>query len=70
MHIEVPNSLDLDAVSFILTFPRFMARRETIRSIWLGNGTNFVGARNELQQAFKKMKHNQIEIFLQETGAD
>ena len=67
MHIEVPNSSDLDAVSFILTFPRFVARRGTI---WLGNGTNFVGARNELQQAFKKMKHNQIEIFLQETGAD
>ena len=47
VHIEVTNSLDAD--SFILALRRFMARRGTVRSIWSDNGTNFVGARNELQ---------------------
>ena len=35
VHIEVTNSLDAD--SFILTLCRFMARRGTVRSIWLDN---------------------------------
>ena len=47
VHIEVTNSLDAD--SFILALCRFMARRGTDCSIWSDNGTNFVGARNELQ---------------------
>ena len=51
VHIEVTNSLDAD--SFILALRRFMARRGTVRSIWSDNGTNFVGARNELQRALK-----------------
>ena len=66
MHIEVTNSLDAD--SFILAFHRFMARRRAVRSIWSDNGTNFVGARNELQWAFKEMKHDKIKSFLQEDG--
>ena len=68
IHIEVTNSLDDD--SFILALDRFMARRGTVPLIWLDNGTNFVGARNESQQGFKEMKHNKIKNFLQENGAD
>ena len=56
VHIEVTNSLDAD--SFILAPYRFMARRATVRSFWSDNGTNFVGTRNELQRAFKEMKHD------------
>ena len=67
VHIKVT----LDANSFILALRRFiMARRRTVRSIWSDNGTNFVGARNELQRAFKEMKHDKIKSFLQENGAD
>ena len=68
VHIEVTNSLD--AYSFVLALCRFMARRGTIRSIWSNNGRNFVGARNELQQALKEMKHDKIKSFLQENGVD
>ena len=53
VHIEVTNSLDAD--SFILALCRL---------IWLDNGTNFVGARNELQRALKKMKHDRIKKLL------
>ena len=58
VHIEVTNSLDSD--SFILALRRFMARRGTARSIQSDNETNFVGARNELQQALKEMKHEEL----------
>ena len=68
VHIELTNSSDAD--SFILALLRFMARRRTVRSIWSDNGTNFVGAKNELQRAFKEMKHDKIKSFLQENGAD
>ena len=68
VHIELTNYLDAD--SFILALRRFMARRGTVRSIWSDNGTNFVGAKNELQRAFKEMKHDKIKSFLQENGAD
>ena len=68
VHIELTNSLDADA--FILALRRFMARRGTVRSTWLDNGTNLVGAKNELQRAFKEIKHDKIKSFLQENGAD
>ena len=68
VHIEVTNSLDTD--SFFLALRRFMARRGTVHSIWLDHGTNFVGARNELQPASKEIKYDKIKRFLQENGAD
>ena len=68
VHTEVTNSLDAD--SFILAFRRFMARRGTVRPIWSNNGTNFVGARNELTRALKEVKHDKIKSFLQRNGAD
>ena len=36
------------------------SNRRRVHSIWSDNGTNFMGARNELQQGFKEMKHNKI----------
>ena len=68
VHIELTNSLDADY--FILALLRFIARRGTVRSIWSDNETNFVGAKNKLQRAFKEMKHDKIKSFLQENGAD
>ena len=64
VHIEVTNSLNAD--SFILAHRRFIARTGTVHSVWSDNGANFVAARNELQQAFQEMKHDNIKSFLQE----
>ena len=47
VYTELTNSLNADF--FILALRRFMARRGTVRSIWSDNGTNSVGAKNELQ---------------------
>ena len=68
IHIEVTKALDTN--SFILPLRRFMTRKAAVRSLWLDNGTNFVGARNELQKGFKEMNHDKIKNFLQENGAD
>ena len=68
VHIEVANAIDSD--SFILALRRFMARRGEVRTIWSDNGTNFVGADNELKRALKEMDHEKIRMFLQQKGAD
>ena len=49
---------------------RFLARRGSVRSIWSDNGTNFVGANNELKKALKEMDHLKIKNYLQGNGAD
>ena len=68
VHIEITNSVDTD--SFILALRRFIARLDNIRRITSENGTNFVGADNELKKAFSEMNHQQIQHFLANTGAD
>ena len=49
IHIEISNSLETD--SFILSLRRFIARRGNVRKLFSDNGTNFVGAQRELQEA-------------------
>ena len=68
VHIEITNSVETD--SFILALRCFIARRGNVRSITSDNGTNFVGAHNELKKAFSEMNHQQIQHFLANTGAD
>ena len=68
IHIEVAHSLTTD--SFIMALRRFIARRGSVRSIRSDNGTNFVGADNELQRAFMEMDQQKITDFLAENGCD
>ena len=68
VHIEITNSVDTD--SFILALRCFIARLDNIRRITSENGTNFVGADNELKKAFSEMNHQQIQHFLANTVAD
>lgn len=49
VHLEVAFSLDTD--SCINAIRRFKARRGAVKSILSDNGTNFVGARGELEQS-------------------
>ena len=69
IHIEVTHSLDTD--SFIPALRRLIARRGNVRQMRSDNGSNFVGAEQELLKAFSEMDHNKTEKFLQimeETG--
>ena len=68
VHIETANSLETD--SFIQALRRFIARRGPIREIWSDNGTNFVGAKAELQQAVDEMDNEQIRSRLHQEGTD
>ena len=68
VHIETANSLETD--SFIQALRRFIARRGPIREIRSDNGTNFVGAKTELQQAVYEMNNEQIRSRLHLEGTD
>ena len=58
IHLEVANSLTTD--SFINAYRRFVGRRGPIRQLRSDRGTNFVGARNELQASLDKMCDDKI----------
>ena len=68
VHIETTSSLDTD--SFILALRRFLATRGKVRSIKSDNGTNFVGAANEIRNCWKNMARTKISDFLQTEACD
>ena len=59
VHIEVTNALDTD--SFIQALRRFIARRGPVISIRSDNGTNFIGAANQLRKALNEMNHEPLQ---------
>ena len=59
VHLEVANSLDTD--SCINCIRRLVARRGPVKSILSDNGTNFVGANNELKEEIKRLEADGIE---------
>lgn len=68
VHLEVANSLSTD--SFLNAYRRFIGRRGPVRQLRSDQGTNFVGARNELQQALSTLDHNKIRQELVKTNCD
>ncbi len=52
IHLEVAHSLDTD--SFLCAFFRFVARRGPPKELYSDNGTNFVGAQDNVTAALKK----------------
>ena len=60
VHLEVANNLSTD--SFICALKRFMSRRGNVKVIRSDNGTNFVGANNELQNELRKL-HSSDAIY-------
>ena len=58
VHLEVAGDLSTDA--FILALRRFIARRGKPTLIWSDNGTNFIGANNELKDALKSLDQTKI----------
>ena len=68
VHINVANSMNTD--SFLNTLRRFMAIRGPIRQLRSDQGTNFIGARNELKDALGELDQSKVTRFLSENGCD
>ena len=68
VHIEVIHSLDTD--TFIQVLRQIIARRGIIRTIYSDNGSNFIGADNELKRAFEEMDNEKIKHSCKNFGRD
>ncbi|XP_044167413.1 uncharacterized protein LOC122951466 [Acropora millepora] len=68
IHLEVSNSLDTD--SFLNAYRRFVCRRGPVRQLRSDQGTNFVGAMNELQKAVTELNHVRIREELLSNNCD
>ena len=68
VHIECARTMDTD--SFILCLRRFIGCRGAVRTIRSDNGTNFIGAKLELQKAVKEMDVDKISNYLLNIGTD
>ena len=68
VHLETANSLD--SSSFINALSRFMNRRGAVRQLRSDQGTNFVGARNELKTALSEMDQDHVLEYLLRNGCE
>ncbi|KAK3750705.1 hypothetical protein QZH41_005748 [Actinostola sp. cb2023] len=68
IHLETANSLDTS--SFINALRRFISRRGPIRQLRSDRGTNFVGAKKELQEAVAQLDQTKIQEFLLKRNCD
>ena len=52
VHVEIVTFMDTS--SCVMGVERFVSRRGTPAKIWSDNGTNFIGAQNELRESVEK----------------
>lgn len=68
IHVEMLDDLSTDA--FINGLRCFIALRGSVRHIKCDQGTNFIGAKNELNTALKEMDAERLTTFLAENQCD
>ncbi|KAF7641096.1 hypothetical protein LDENG_00294180, partial [Lucifuga dentata] len=68
IHIEMLDNMSTDA--FINGLRCFIAIRGAVRQIKCDQGTNFVGAKNELREALKQVDNDRLTAFLAEKQCD
>ena len=68
VHIELLATMETD--SFIQSLRRLIGRRGAVREIRSDNGSNFVGADNELKKAMEEINHKKVGEFLTSHGCD
>ena len=61
IHLEKLCNLDTD--SFLNAFRRFVARRGVPESVWSDNGTNFVGAKAELEKVVSEIDVRRVNEY-------
>ncbi|XP_058817755.1 uncharacterized protein LOC131681066 [Topomyia yanbarensis] len=59
IHLEAVENLS--TVAFLATLQRFVSRRGVPEEIYSDNGTNFVGAKNELRELYEMFKKQMTE---------
>ena len=62
LHIELAGDLSTD--DFLLALRRFISRRGTVETIRSDNGTNFVGANNEMKTCLKQLDQVKIKSYM------
>ena len=68
VHLELAQSLETDA--FIMVLRRFLNTRGSVKPLCSDNGSNFIGAEREVQQAIAQWSHRQIEDELRVRDCD
>ena len=68
IHIEVLETMD--ANSFICALQRFFAIRGSVMKLRCDRGTNFVGGKSQLEQAFSEMDQTRVHTFVAEQGCE
>lgn len=67
VHIELANALSTDA--FFLCLKNLIHRRGQILQLYSDNGTNFVGANNEINRIKQRLAGDGIEWFFNPSGS-
>lgn len=68
IHVEMLDDMTTDA--FISGLRCFIAIRGTVRQIKSDQGSNFIGAKNELKEALKEVNEERLAVFLSEKQCD
>ena len=64
IHLEVTSALSTEA--FTACLKRFIARRNCPTTLHCDNGSNFVGARNELQRLYTFLSNRETDSYIQQ----